>query len=72
MSIGGSGGTAVKSAALVAAPLGLAVLACCGHRLLPRQLAVLPHGMVPGVIYPGMYTYVFWVGAVLLCCSAIV
>ena len=38
MSIGGSGGTAVKSAALVAAPFGLAVVACCGPRLLPRQL----------------------------------
>ena len=33
MSIGSSGSTAVNSAALVAAPLGLAVLACRGHRL---------------------------------------
>ena len=51
MSIGSSVGTAVKSAALVAAPFGLAVLACCGHRSLPRQLAVLPYGMVPTGIY---------------------
>ena len=64
MSVGGSGGTAVKSAALLAAPLGLAVLACCGPRLLPRRLAVLPDDMVPGIICPGMYTHVFWVGAV--------
>ena len=56
--IGGSGGTAVKSAALLAVPVGSAVLACCGHRLLPRQLAVLPDGMVPGSICPGMYTYI--------------
>ena len=54
MSVGGSGGTAVKSAALLAAPLGLAVLACCGPRLLPRQLAVLPDGMVPGIICLGI------------------
>ena len=58
MSIGGSGSTAVKSDALVAVPLGLAVVACCGPRLLPRQLAVLPDGMVPGTICPGMYTYI--------------
>ena len=32
MCIGSSDGTAVKSAATVAAPLGLAVLARCGHR----------------------------------------
>ena len=70
MSIDGRGGTAVKSATLVAAPLGLAVLACCGHRLLPGQLAVLPDGIVPGIL--PWYTYVFWVEAVLLCCSAIV
>ena len=44
----------VKSAAFVAAPLCLAVLACCGPRLLPRQLAVLPDGMVPGIISPGI------------------
>ena len=53
-SIGSSGGTEVKSATLVAAPLGLAVLVCCGHRLLPRQLAVLPDGMVPGITCPGI------------------
>ena len=64
MSIGSSGGTAVKYDALLAAPLGLAVLACCGPRLLPRRLAVLPDDMVPGIICPGMYTHVFWVGAV--------
>ena len=52
MSIGSSGGTAVKSAALVAAPRGLAVPPCCGHRSLPRQLVVLlPYGMVPGKLY---------------------
>ena len=38
----------------MAAPLGLAVLACCGHRLLPQQLAVLPNGMVPGLTCPGV------------------
>ena len=42
MSIGSSGGTAVKSAPLVAAALGLAVL------------AVLLDGMVPGVVCPGL------------------
>ena len=40
--------------ALVSAPLGLAVFACCGHRLLARQLAVLPDGMAPGIICPGI------------------
>ena len=59
MSIGSSGGTAVKSAALVVAPLGLAVFACCGHRSLPRQLAVLPNGMVPGTICPGCRIRIF-------------
>ena len=54
MSIGGSGSTTVKSAALVVAPLGSALLACCGPRLLPQQLAVLPGGMVPVVICVGM------------------
>ena len=57
MSIGSSGGTAVKTAALVAAPLGSAVLACCGHRSLPRLLSVLPYRMVPGTICPGIRTY---------------
>ena len=54
MTIGSVGGTAAKAAALVATPIRLAVLACCGHRLLPRQLAVLPDGMVPGIICPGI------------------
>ena len=40
MSIGDSGGTAVKYAALVAAPFGLAVLACIGPRLLPRPCSL--------------------------------
>ena len=62
------GGTAVKYAALVAASFGLAVLACCGPRLLPRQLAVLSDGMVPEIIFPGMYTTYFG----LELCSAIV
>ena len=62
------GGTAVKYAALVAASFGLAVLACCGRRLLPRQLAVLSDGMVPEIIFPGMYTTYFG----LELCSAIV
>ena len=35
MSIGSSGGTAVNSASLVAAPLDLAGLAFCGRRSLP-------------------------------------
>ena len=38
MSIGGSGGTAAKSDTLVAVPFGLAVVACCASRLLPRRL----------------------------------
>ena len=38
MSIGGSGGTAVKYDTFVAAPFGLAVVACCAFRSLPRQL----------------------------------
>ena len=51
MSIGSSGGAAVKSATLLAAPLGLTVLARCRHLSLPRQLAVLlPYNMVPGGI----------------------
>ena len=58
MSIGSSRGTAVNSAAVVAAPIGLAVLACCNHRLLPGQLAVLPDGMVVGTICPGIRRYV--------------
>ena len=62
MSIGGSGGTAVKSATLVATPFGLAVVGCCGPRCF---CAVLPDGIVPDVCPRGMYTYVFWVGAVL-------
>ena len=42
MPIGSNGGIAVKSSDLVAAPLFLAVLACCGHLFsLPRQLDVL-------------------------------
>ena len=36
--IGVSGGTAVKSATIMAPPFGLGVVACCGPRLLPRQL----------------------------------
>ena len=49
MSLGSSAGTALNSAAVVNAPLGLAVRACCGHRLSPRKLSVLlPYGMVPG------------------------
>ena len=68
--IGGSGGTAVKSAALVAAPLVLAVLACCGHRLLPRQLAVLPDGMVPVIICPGIRVIRTYFGVEL--CSVLV
>ena len=48
----------------VSAPLGMAELACCGPRLLPGQLSVLPDGMVVEIIRPGMYTYVFWVEAV--------
>ena len=70
-SIGGSSGTAIKSAALVAAPLGLAVLAWCGPRLLPRQLAVLPDGMAPRIICFGMYIYVL-VRILGWSCSAIV
>ena len=38
MSIGGSGGTAVKYDTLVPAPFGLAVVARCASRLLPQQL----------------------------------
>ena len=65
-SIGSIVGTAANSAALVAAPFGLTVLACCGHRLLPWQLSVLPAGMVPGLM--PWCTYFFW----LELCSAIV
>ena len=53
----------VNSAPLVAAPFGLAVLDCCGPRLLPQQLSVLPDGMVPDILSPGMYTYVSRVGS---------
>ena len=60
MSIGSSSGTALKSAAFVAAPFGLAVLACCGHRSFPRQLAVLPHGLVPGIVYAQPASPVAW------------
>ena len=48
MSVGSSGGTAAKSATVVAAHRGLVVRACCGHRSALRKLAVLPYGMVPG------------------------
>ena len=48
MSVGRSGGNAAKSATVVAAPLGLVMRACCGHRSTLRKLAVLPYGMVPG------------------------
>ena len=62
MSIGSSGDTAVKSAALVAAPIGLAVLAWCGHRFLPRQLAVLPDGVVPGMVLYYALVYILVIG----------
>ena len=68
MSIGSSSGTAVQAAALVASPHVVAVLACCGHRSLPWQLAVLPHSMVPGSMPRGIHTYF----ALDRCCSAIV
>ena len=58
MSIGSSVGTAVKSAALVAAPFGLAVLAYCGPRLLPLRLSVLPGGIVPDITSTYMPWYV--------------
>lgn len=44
-STGSSSGPAVNSAAVVVAPLALAVLACCCHRSLPRlRLLFLPTG----------------------------
>ena len=64
MSIGGSGGTTVKSAALVAAPFGLAVVAVAPVCCLGSFCAVWPDGMVPDIICSGMYTYIFGVGAV--------
>ena len=66
-SFGSSGLTAVETAALVAATLGLAMLACCGPGLLPRQLAVLSCGMVYTRYYMPWYTHVFWVAAVFFC-----
>ena len=58
MSIGGSGGTTVKSAALVAAPFGLAVVAVAPVCCLGSFCAVLPDGMVPDIICPRGYVCV--------------
>ena len=55
MSVGSSGGTAARSAAVVAAPLALTVRACCGHYSMLRKLAVLPYGMVPGPSFQNIY-----------------
>ena len=35
------------------------MFACCGHRSLPRQLAVLPYDILPGIICPGYIIRIF-------------
>ena len=54
MFIGSSGGTAVNSAAVVAAPIGLAVLACCFH------CALLWRCLLSCVFFPIVYHFLVW------------
>ena len=71
MSIDGSGGTAVKSATLVAAPpwFGGACLLRPPFAAWPARCVTWRYCTRYSIPW---YTYVFCVGAVLLCCSAIV
>ena len=65
MSIGGSSGTAVKSDTLVGAPFwyGGGCLLCLPF-VASAASVLCCLTVVPYIICPGMYTYVFWVGAV--------
>ena len=64
MSIGGSGGTENLPLSWLPPLVWRWLLAVAPVCCLGSFCAVLPGGMVPDIICPGVFTYVFWVGAV--------